>query len=86
MEVIPKIEEKKVIINMTWKMMIQEEEPIALNIQLNKPMLRNIMKFMISKMIKKVKLLKIWNIRTTLRVKQNLMKIQMKLIILNKNL
>jgi hypothetical protein len=65
---------------MTWKMMILEEEPIALNIQLMKLKLR------ISKMIKKVKLLKIWNIRTTPRVNQNLTKIQMRLIILNKNL
>jgi len=66
---------------MTLEMMITKEE-----IQQMKPMPRNIMELRSSKMIKKVKLLKIWNIRTTLRVNQNLTKIQMKLIILNKNL
>jgi len=66
---------------MKLEMMITKEE-----IQQMKPMPRNIMELRSSKMIKKVKLLKIWNIRTTLRVNQNLTKIQMKLIILNKNL
>ena len=66
-------------------MKILKEDVIVLNIQRMKLMYRN-MELRISRMIKKVKIPKIINIRTTLRVKQNLTKIQMKLIILSSNL
>ena len=53
--------------------------------QTMRPTLKN-MEQRTLRMIKKVELPKIKNIRTILRVNQNLTKIQMKLIILSKNL
>jgi len=63
---------------------IEEQVAEILNIQLTKQTTRNSMKVTISKMVKKVLQLTIWTIKTIRNAILNLMKIQMKLIILNK--
>lgn len=63
---------------------IEEQVAEILNIQLTKQTTRNSMKVTISKMVKKVLLSTIWTIKTIRNAILNLMKIQMKLTILNK--
>jgi hypothetical protein len=81
-EAILRTEKKKIIIltMILLQMMILKEKG-----QTMRPTLKN-MEQRTLRMIKKVELPKIKNIRTILRVNQNLTKIQMKLIILSKNL
>lgn len=81
MEVIQSLQTKKIEIIMKMKLLTlrvkKEEVAEVLNIQL--------MNLSISKMMKKRVLLTIWNIKTIHKVNQNLMKIQMKpVIILNR--
>jgi hypothetical protein len=78
-----RIKEIKFIIKMTL-LTIEEQVAEILNIQLTKQTTRNSMKVTISKMVKKVLQLTIWNIKTIRNAILNSMKIQMKLIILNK--
>jgi hypothetical protein len=80
-EVIQSLQTKKIEIIMKMKLLTlrvkKEEVAEVLNIQL--------MNLSISKMMKKRVLLTIWNIKTIHKVNQNLMKIQMKpVIILNR--
>lgn len=81
MEVIQSLQTKKIEIIMKMKLLTlrvkKEEVAEVLNIQL--------MNLSISKMMKKRVLLTIWNIKTIHKVNPNLMKIQMKpVIILNR--
>ena len=78
-----RIKEIKFIIKMTL-LTIEEQVAEILNIQLTKQTTRNSMKVTISKMVKKVLLSTIWTIKTIRNAILNLMKIQMKLTILNK--